>query len=547
MLAQPAAGPQAVPPANLFVDDDNAGAQDGSSLHPFRTVQQAIDAAQNQAVIAVAAGTYPQNIRVQEKTVRLYGGYAGGTQASYAGGTAGNFTARNPAANPSHLQGNGQDSVVTLFDSGASVVDGFLVTGGGRSALAAPSWLGGGFYVSQGSPTISNNVIEKNQTCPPVKQDEEKLGGGIYSTGASISILNNVIRNNTSGRGAGIAADGPQLLIRGNIVQNNVGVSDHGGGIYLFSPNAEISIQLDRGQRNRPSHGLWLGRRDHRRQQGWKLLALPKYLHRQLRSLGRQRRLRRRRRRRRPRSRSHLRQCVQPGRKWSGASGLRRRQRRRHELHPRREPHHDRRPHVPADRQRWRHHRHWVLQGHREEQHFVEQRWGRHRRRCDEQRHCHLHPFPRRRSTESATSPRIRCSPILRATTTACARPPAAGIRQPTATRAAGSSTPNTAPPSTPPNPPRHSNSSRPRTAVAPISAPTATKNKPASPRRDGVKSIAAASADSATATGNAVALLRDASADEAHLRYGSSDWVRHSTSSSSDWTSAGSSSGSPD
>jgi hypothetical protein len=241
LLAQPAPGTQSVPPANLFVDDDNAGAQDGSSLHPFRTVQQAIDAAQNQAVIVVAAGNYPQNIRVQEKTVRLYGGYAGGTQASYAGGTAGNFTARNPATNPSHLQGNGQDSVVTLFDSGASVVDGFLVTGGGRSALAAPSWLGGGFYIAQGSPTISNNVIEKNQTCPPVKQDEEKLGGGIYSTGASISILNNVIRNNTSGRGAGIAADGPQLLIRSNIVQNNVGVSDHGGGIYLFSPNAEIS------------------------------------------------------------------------------------------------------------------------------------------------------------------------------------------------------------------------------------------------------------------------------------------------------------------
>jgi hypothetical protein len=247
LLAQPATGAQAVVPANLFVDDDNAGAQEGTPLHPYRTVQQAIDAAQNQSVIAVAAGTYPQNIRVQEKAVRLYGGYVGGTQASYAGGTAGNFTARNSAANPSHLKGNGQDSVVTLFDSGASVVDGFLVTGGGRSALAAPLWEGGGFYIYQGSPTISNNVIEKNQTCPPVKQDEEKLGGGIYSTGANISILNNVIRNNTSGRGAGIAADGPNVLIRGNIVQTNVGVSDHGGGLYIFSENAEISYNWIEG------------------------------------------------------------------------------------------------------------------------------------------------------------------------------------------------------------------------------------------------------------------------------------------------------------
>ena len=172
-------------PANLYVDDDNAGAQDGSALRPFRTVQQAIDAAKDNAVIAVAGGTYPQNIRVQEKAVRLYGGYVGGTKAGYAAGTAGNFTVRDPAANPSHLKGNGKDSVVTLYEAGASIVDGFLITGGGRSSVAAPSWVGGGFYIYEGSPTISNNVIEKNQTCPPVKQDEEALGGGIYATGAA--------------------------------------------------------------------------------------------------------------------------------------------------------------------------------------------------------------------------------------------------------------------------------------------------------------------------------------------------------------------------
>lgn len=253
LLAQPAnddqppassaapGGPRTVIPADLFVDDDNAGAEDGTALHPFRTVQQAIDAAASNAVIAVAGGTYPQNVRVQEKTVRLYGGYVGGTAASYAGGTAGNFTVRDPVANPSHLQGDGQDSVVTMFDSGPSIVDGFLITGGARSALAAPSWVGGGFYIYQGSPTISNNVIEKNHTCPPVAQDQEKLGGGIYATGSSVSILNNVIRNNTSGRGAGVAADGPKVVIRGNTVENNVAVSDHGGGLYVFSPDAEIS------------------------------------------------------------------------------------------------------------------------------------------------------------------------------------------------------------------------------------------------------------------------------------------------------------------
>jgi len=238
--AQPVIGsdPRNVIPADLHVDDDNAGAQDGSALRPFRTVQQAIDAAKDNAVIAVAGGTYPRNIRVQEKAVRLYGGYKGGTAANYANGKAGNFKVRDPAANPSHLKGDGKDSVVTLYEAGASIVDGFLITGGGRSSVAAPSWIGGGFYIYQGSPTIANNVIEKNQTCPPVKQDQEKLGGGIYATGATLSILNNIIRNNVSGRGAGIYADGPKMVIRGNTIQNNIGVSDHGGGVFIFSPNA---------------------------------------------------------------------------------------------------------------------------------------------------------------------------------------------------------------------------------------------------------------------------------------------------------------------
>src|SRR5688572_79544 len=44
-------GPRTVIPAKLFVDDDNAGAQDGSALRPYRTVQQAINAAKGNDVI----------------------------------------------------------------------------------------------------------------------------------------------------------------------------------------------------------------------------------------------------------------------------------------------------------------------------------------------------------------------------------------------------------------------------------------------------------------------------------------------------------------
>lgn len=229
-------------PADLFVDDDNTtGVEDGSARNPYTTVQQGIDAASSGAVIAVAAGTYPQNLDVRDKTVHLYGGYVGGTASNYADGTGGDFSVRD-IANPSHLQGDGQDSVITLVESGTSTVDGFRITGGSRSLEGQPycCW-GGGFYVSGGAPTLSNNVIENNDTRAAAEPNLEMIGGGVYAENADISILNNLIRNNTSGRGGGIAVAGGSVVISGNTVEGNVGVSDHGGGLYIAATNAEIS------------------------------------------------------------------------------------------------------------------------------------------------------------------------------------------------------------------------------------------------------------------------------------------------------------------
>ena len=253
----PATPPRTTPPAtptlavvsaDLFVDDDNTtGAADGSVRRPYRTVQQAIDAASGGNVIAVAGGTYIEAVLVQNKTVSLYGGYIGGTEADYTGGTGGNFGVRNPTANVANLQGNLQDSVVTLLESGSTVVDGFRITRGVRSTIPLPGCVGGGLYVLGGEPSISNNIIENNSTCADAANGEDLLGGGIYASNANISIQGNVIRDNVSGRGAAIAIAGGEVVIRGNTIQDNIGRGDHGGGVYVFSPNAQISHNLIAG------------------------------------------------------------------------------------------------------------------------------------------------------------------------------------------------------------------------------------------------------------------------------------------------------------
>lgn len=236
--------------ADLFVDDTNTtGNEDGSAQHPYASVQAAIDiAGSDEITIAVAAGGYSETLLIQNTTIHLYGGFVGGTLADYSGGDGGNFTDRNPTANVSHLQGDRTDSVVTLIDAGASTLDGFRITDGTRSLVPEFGDLGGGIYVTGGAPTISNNLIENNDSRPPAPSDREPIGGGIFASDSDITILNNIIRNNTSGRGGGIAINGGIVTIRGNTVQDNHGRGlingDHGGGIYIASPQAEISHNL---------------------------------------------------------------------------------------------------------------------------------------------------------------------------------------------------------------------------------------------------------------------------------------------------------------
>jgi hypothetical protein len=49
----------------IFVAAANDGMQDGSALHPFATIQEAIDSAKNSAVVGVAAGTYAENVQMK--------------------------------------------------------------------------------------------------------------------------------------------------------------------------------------------------------------------------------------------------------------------------------------------------------------------------------------------------------------------------------------------------------------------------------------------------------------------------------------------------
>jgi hypothetical protein len=243
--------------ADLFVDDDNTtGTENGDSQYPYNTIQEAIDTAagSGETTIVVAGGTYNENIQVEDKTILLFGGFAGGSTTDYTNGDGGDFDDRDPSAYQSHIKGDGTDSVVTLIKTGSGRIDGFRITGGTGKLSGVPGgewWRydGGGIYCYGGSPTISNNIIEDNDTRHLESATSDNFGGGIWATDhynedQHVSIIDNLVRNNFSGRGAGMSIQSTSALIRGNTVEGNIGKGDHGGGIYIYSPDATISYNL---------------------------------------------------------------------------------------------------------------------------------------------------------------------------------------------------------------------------------------------------------------------------------------------------------------
>lgn len=177
------------------------------------TIQAAIDAASNGDTVLVSDGTYKENIDFKGKAITL--------------------KSVNGAAT-TIIDGGGADCAVKFVTNEGpdSVLTGFTIQNGFTSFNCRYS--GGGIFVSNSSPTITNNTITGNTGC-------DGVGIGIYF--GSPLVQGNLITQNkrtscsggNGGAGIGIIAAGSAQIL-GNTISNNVaGNGAAGGGISLNS------------------------------------------------------------------------------------------------------------------------------------------------------------------------------------------------------------------------------------------------------------------------------------------------------------------------
>ena len=125
--------PVATPVVHVCPNGNDAA--DGATWQTAkRMVQAAVNALAPGGEVWVAAGVYPELVTTGP-FVALYGGFAG---------TETNRLTRNPAANPTILDGGQQGPVVAFFGTGATgVLEGFTVRNGRRLAEGSGVWLYG--------------------------------------------------------------------------------------------------------------------------------------------------------------------------------------------------------------------------------------------------------------------------------------------------------------------------------------------------------------------------------------------------------------------
>src|SRR5882762_9307369 len=256
----------------LYVDDNSTCTTGcGSQAAPYRTIQAAIDDADNQliagtisgATVRVLAGNYPERVYIVPNVHVIGDGPSVTTIDATGKGHSAVILAARTSGRPrtdysiegcTIKGGSGEPRSVEqrisgggVFVFGQAVISNNVITGNIMSG-AQPNWVGGGVYVGYGDPVVIGNLISKNIVNPPPlggSDESAAHGGGIHVEGPGVGLVatharieaNTIIENVAQGEngvGGGIRVDGATgTLVARNIIQNNRSARS-GGGVFIY-------------------------------------------------------------------------------------------------------------------------------------------------------------------------------------------------------------------------------------------------------------------------------------------------------------------------
>ena len=228
-----------------FVDQSYGGADsDGSELKPWLTIQQGIDAAAAEAMVAIAAGSYAEDLQIGDRPVTLWGRCPALVQVTGAGDPValvqiGNVATSGTVLRGLALSGGVRGVILALTDvlldqvwlHGASVAEAVVEDSYGPASLAITGSLIEDAAVvniaTVGAPvSVDASVVRDTLSA------QQSTGGGLLAqpggsqVRASIALTGSVVENN---KPAGVVALGSDLQIERSVVRDTIGTSQGSG------------------------------------------------------------------------------------------------------------------------------------------------------------------------------------------------------------------------------------------------------------------------------------------------------------------------------
>lgn len=208
----------------IYVNDNASGTQDGTSSHPYKTINEAMKHAGKNSEIHIADGTYEESFTIKEG-VEVYGEdrddvIIKSPKKKYAVVTMGKNT---------RIDGvtvrDGKYGILVKDDGKATIIDCIIKSNKEKGVLIHDAKVSDSKKVS-----ITDSLIERND------------GEGIYSESRRVVLINNEIKNNSG--------DGVLLLAGTSAWINKNSINHNKSGMKLSLDNANVWIKKTRFSNN---------------------------------------------------------------------------------------------------------------------------------------------------------------------------------------------------------------------------------------------------------------------------------------------------------